>query len=97
MGDASRGRDFALARYLSSTPRITGVTVSGKKLLVSGEFFGEGASILINGIEQKTKNDGQSPTSNLIGKKAGKKTKAGDRIQIRNLDRALSPEFIFTT
>jgi hypothetical protein len=32
----------------------------------------------------------------LIGKKAGKKIKPGDRVQVRNPDGTLSEEFIFS-
>jgi hypothetical protein len=52
--------------------------------------------ILINGEEQKTRNDGQNPQTTLIGKKAGRKIKPGDRVQVRNPDGALSQEFTFT-
>ena len=52
--------------------------------------------ILINGEELKTRNDDQNPGTTLIGKKAGRKIKPGDRIQIRNPDGRLSEEFIFT-
>jgi hypothetical protein len=46
--------------------------------------------------EQKTKNDAQNPQTRVIGKKAGKKIKAGDKLQVRNSDGTLSAEFIFT-
>jgi hypothetical protein len=32
----------------------------------------------------------------LIGKKAGKKIRPGDRVQVQNPDGSLSEEFIFT-
>lgn len=88
------------ARFLTVTQagaplRITGLTVSGKKLLVAGEGFDPGAVILINGKEQNTKNDTQNPNTIVIGKKAGKRVKAGDRVQVRNPDGSLSDEFTF--
>jgi hypothetical protein len=52
--------------------------------------------ILINGQEQKTRNDDVKPQTSLVGKKAGKKVKAGDRLQVRNPDGTTSEEFIFT-
>jgi hypothetical protein len=52
--------------------------------------------ILLNGEEQKTKDDAQSPETTVIGKKAGKKVKAGDKLQVRNPNGTLSQEFIFT-
>jgi hypothetical protein len=71
-------------------------SVAGKNLIVVGENFGPGAVILINGEEHKTRSDGQSPQTTLIGEKAGKKIKPGDRVQVRNPDGTLSEEFIFT-
>jgi hypothetical protein len=77
-------------------PRITGASVSGKKLIVVGEHFDDGAVILLIGEEQRTKNDEQNPKTTLIGKKAGKKVKPGDKLQVRNPNGALSDAFIFT-
>ena len=65
-------------------------------LFIAGANFGDGAVILINGKEQKTRNDDQNPQTTLIGKNVGKKIKAGDHIQVQNPDGALSEEFIFT-
>ena len=77
-------------------PRIVSASVQGKKLIVSGENFGPGAVILLNGEEQKTRDDAQNPETIVIGKKAGKKIKTGDRLQVRNPDGIISREFIFT-
>ena len=77
-------------------PRIIGASVSGKKLIVVGENFDDGAVILLNGEEQRTKNDEQNPKTTLIGKKAGKKIKSGDRLEVRNTNGTLSDEFTFT-
>jgi WD40 repeat protein len=77
-------------------PRIISASVSGKKLLITGENFHAGAVILLNGEEQKSKNQSQNPQTRLIGKKAGKKIKAGDRLQVRNPDGTTSEEFIFS-
>ena len=52
--------------------------------------------ILINVEEQKTRNDDQNPQTRLIGKKAGKEIKAGNKLQVRNPDGTVSEEFIFT-
>jgi len=76
--------------------KITSASVSGKKLFLSGESFLVGAVILLNGEEEKTRNDDQNPNTMLIGKKAGKKIKAGDKLQVRNPDGTLSEEFIFS-
>ena len=77
-------------------PKITMASVAHKKLTVVGENFDPDAVILINGEEQKTRNDDQNPRTTLIGKKAGKKVKPGDRLQVRNPNDTLSEEFIFT-
>jgi N-acetylneuraminic acid mutarotase len=77
-------------------PRIVSASVKGKKLFVSGENFGPGAVILLNGEEQKTKADAQNPETTMIGKKAGKKIKPGDRLQVRNPNGTMSQEFTFT-
>jgi hypothetical protein len=77
-------------------PAIIEVSVAGKKLIVVGENFNPDAVILLNGEEQKTRNDDQNPQTTLIGKKAGKQIKAGDHIQVRNPDGTLSEQFTFT-
>jgi photosystem II stability/assembly factor-like uncharacterized protein len=76
--------------------RITGVSVRGKKLHVTGEGFDSGAVILLNGQKQKTRNDDRNPGIALIGKKTGKRIKPGDRLQVRNADGTTSEEFTFT-
>ncbi len=80
----------------AADPIIMSATVSGKKLLISGEGFDEGAAILLNGEKQKTVNNTADPNTKLVAKKSGKKIKAGDKLQVRNADGRLSQEFIFT-
>lgn len=89
------------ARFLTVTQagaplRITGVTVRGKKLFVTGEGFAPGAVIFLYAKEYKTRNDDQYPETALVAKKAGKKVNVGDKLQVRNPDSSLSEEFIFT-
>jgi N-acetylneuraminic acid mutarotase len=79
-----------------TAPRIIMASVSGKKLIVVGENFDPGAVILINGEEQKTRNDEQNPQTMLIGKRAGKNIRLGDTLQVRDPTGKLSEEFIFT-
>jgi hypothetical protein len=79
-----------------TAPRIILASVAGKKLFITGENFHDGAVILLNGEEQKSRNNEQYPGTNLIGKRAGKNIKPGDRVQVRNPDGTLSAEFIFT-
>src|ERR1044071_832223 len=56
-----------------SGPQIVDAKLKGKKLIVTGANFADGAVIFINGEKQKTKNDSDAPTTTLIAKKAGKK------------------------
>ena len=88
--------DFALARFDSSRPLIESASVSGKRLIISGTGFEEDAKILVNDKEQKTVNNRQNPATGLVGKKAGKKLRVGDKIRVLNSDGALSPEFTFS-
>jgi hypothetical protein len=56
----------------SNAPKILNARVKGKKLIVTGENFSDGAVILIDGEPQKTKNDSDFPSARLVAKKAGK-------------------------
>jgi Galactose oxidase, central domain/Kelch motif len=98
-GDGDIGTNFLDSAEIYgpvAIPRIVGASVSGKNLIVLGENFDLGAVILLNGDEQRTANDGQSPKTTLIGKKAGKKIKPGDKLQVRNSNGSLSQELTFT-
>ncbi|HYV05474.1 MAG TPA: kelch repeat-containing protein [Blastocatellia bacterium] len=77
-----------------TAPRIIMASVSGKKLFITGENFHDSAVILLNGEEQKTKQLAANPQSTLIGKKAGKKIKPGDHLQVRNPNGTVSQEFL---
>ena len=80
----------------SKGPTVTGATLKGKKLIVTGEGFSADSRILIDGVEQQTSSDDQDPGT-LISK-AGKKIKSGGAvmIQVRNSDGAMSNEFSFS-
>jgi len=66
-----------LSKVQSSTiqsneaPTILSARFKGRKLILTGERFMEGAVILLDGEPQKTRNDDLSPSTTLIGKKAG--------------------------
>ena len=75
--------------------RIGSTSVKGKKLFVFGENFDPGAVILLDGEEQATSNDSQNPKTALIARKAGKRIQAGDKLQVRNPNGSMSPEFVF--
>ncbi len=75
--------------------RISSALVVGKKLLIFGENFDSGAVLLLNGTPQKSISDESNPRTSLIAKKAGKKVKPGDKLQVRNPNGTLSSEFTF--
>ena len=76
-------------------PVITGVTKAGKKLLVTGQGFDDGAKLLLNGERQKTANDETSPSTMLVAKKAGKIIQPGDKLTVQNSDGTLSNELTY--
>jgi hypothetical protein len=88
---------FVAALETVPPPGIISAQLDGRTLLVSGVNFDAGALILLNGIQQRTKNDQQNPTGLLIGKKLGNQIAPGQsvRLQVRNFDGKLSAEFIF--
>lgn len=77
-----------------NVPLIRGFSFDGKRLFVIGDYFDSGATILLDGQEQPTKNDKQNLGSVLIGKKAGKRVtnNPDTKIQVRNSDGKLSQE-----
>jgi hypothetical protein len=88
--------DLFIAK-LTAGPAIADARIEGKKLLVFGYGFDDGAQILVNSIGQKTKNDSTNPATALIGKKAGKKIAMGEAVtlRVRNSDGTQSNEFPF--
>lgn len=80
------------------TLRITGVAIKGKKLLVSGEGFHNGAVITVNNVGLTTLNDAVTPSTLLISKKGGKQIAPGQTvtIRVRDADGTLSDGFSFT-
>ena len=86
--DSSRG----------NTPTIVSAAINGKKVLVTGKDFDLGASILVDGKPQKSRNDDSSPASRLIAVKAGKRIQQSQTVEItvRNTNGMLSAPFIFT-
>ena len=85
-----------LVRQAGAQVRINSAQLEGKRLLLFGENFDDGAIILVNGVEQRSRNDKQSPKTMLIGKKAGRWIAIGDRVLVRNPNGTMSAEFIFT-
>jgi hypothetical protein len=77
-------------------PKIFNARVKGKKLILTGENFSQGAVILVNGEPQKTRNDEDSPSTMLIAKKAGNNIadNAAVSIQVQSSN-GLSDKFPF--
>ncbi len=81
-------------------PKIESVKVKGKKLLVTGTNFEAPSFVYLNGEKQKKSvNDEASPTTLVVGLKAGKLLAPGQTVsvQIKNeTSGKISEEFIFT-
>lgn len=80
-----------------SSPTILQARVKGKKLFVTGQNFTPGATILINGQRQTTRNSADSSAEILIAKKGGKRIERDqvNIIQVINSDQEVSKEFTF--
>jgi BNR/Asp-box repeat./Beta-propeller repeat. len=95
---ASPGNSGVVLRIADPLPlHITNAVIKGKKLLVSGEGFDQGAVITLNDADIATDNDGATPSILLISKRGGKQIARGQTvvIRVRNADGALSNEFAF--
>ena len=81
-----------------NAPTVVGATINGKRLLVSGFNFDDGTVLLVNGEEQRTRNDEDDPRMQLIAKKAGKFIAPGQTVtlQVRKPDGTVSEGFSFT-
>ncbi len=64
-------------------PKITEIALSGKKLIITGEDFDDGADVYLNDKKEKTKNDGDNPMTRLVAKKAGKKIEPDQTVMIK--------------
>ncbi len=73
-------------------PRLESVRLKGNKLIVTGQRFSDGATIVINNEAVVSRNDSESPTTRLIAKKAGKKIPFDNivRIYVENPDTEFS-------
>jgi hypothetical protein len=86
----------AMRDQLNMVPFITGVTVSGKNLLVTGTGFRTGSVLLVGGQQANTKNDPANLSTSLIGKKALKLIAPGGSadVEVDNPNGLQSPSFI---
>jgi len=67
-------------------PAVSFVQFEGKRMLVFGLGFDDGAVVFLNGEKQKTANDSSSPTTTLVCKKAGKLVAPGQEVTIQVRD-----------
>ena len=80
-------------------PEIASAFIEGKKLIIDGKGFENGAALLMDGERQKkTFNDEGNPASRLIARKSGKRIQPGQSVtlQVQNPDGTLSNQFGFT-
>jgi hypothetical protein len=99
---------FTIAGDGVSVPVILNASVSGKKLLVSGQNFVSGATLhkcsdcatpATEGSKvKKVSNDSEMPSTLIVAKKAGKDIPKGSTVilQVKNPDGTLSEPFSFT-
>jgi len=85
-----------LEQGLDLSPKITDAAKSGKRLLISGQRFEDGASLFINGeMQNKVSNDPQAPSTSIVARKAGKRIRSGDILLVKNPDGLSSNEFTY--
>ncbi|MGH9763733.1 MAG: beta strand repeat-containing protein, partial [Blastocatellia bacterium] len=98
---AGNTSELSLCAQVSGTvpsiPQITGASVSGKNLIVTGMNFDSRSVIEVNSVDQKTLHDSSNPNS-LTGKKTAKKLAPGTMVtlEVRNSDGTTSAPFPFT-
>lgn len=83
----------------SQPPVVTGASISGKNLIVTGANFSDDALVFIDGQKyKKTDNDESSPSTRLVVRKAGKFIATGQDvlIQVMNSDNTLSEGYAFS-
>jgi hypothetical protein len=97
-GNGDGANVIDIGAYEKQGPGIQDVSIEGKNIIIRGTNFDSDSVILMNGVEQKTRYDNQNPTTILIGKKLRNKIGIGQtvKLQVRDSDGALSPEFNFT-
>jgi hypothetical protein len=83
------------AAAITGKPEITGISMTGKKLIVNGAHFEPGALIVVDGQPQPTN---VLDASQLFSKKAGKRLPIGQPVmlQVKNPDGSLSNQMSYT-
>ena len=95
-----QGTAFAGAGFVTklAAPLITEVTVKNHDVIVRGQYFDNGAVILLDGLQQRTKYKASATTPTLVGKRLADMIPVGMTVvlRVRNSDGTVSPEFQFT-
>jgi len=105
-GDGNQTGDFiftqsktvpASSGSTSGPPVITSIDIQGKRMLVTGSNFDDGATMFINDQKTKTRNDDTTPTTLLICKKGGRLIDPGMTVnlQVKNSDGTASAVFTY--
>lgn len=93
------GQVFTVTQTDTLAPMILNIQAAGKKLLVGGMNFDDGASIFIDGsLTKKVFNDADNPTTLLVARKAGNFIGVGQtvNVQVVNKNGVPSDEVKFT-
>jgi hypothetical protein len=80
-------------------PRIISARIEGKQLILTGENFGSGALLFMDGAKvKKTGNDEVNPSTVLIARKGRNLISPGQTVslQVKNPDDTVSENFLFT-
>jgi hypothetical protein len=65
-----------------SSPKIFNARLKGSKIIITGENFGPGTVVLIDGQAVKTNVDSESPSTLLVAKKIHKVTQLGEEVRL---------------
>jgi hypothetical protein len=81
-----------------NSPKITNVYFQKKKLIVEGENFGNGAVVMVNGVNMTTVASLSTPSTKLMVRKAAKTIPVGATvtIEVQNADGLMSASTSFT-
>lgn len=82
----------------SNRPVLLQAVISGKNLILYGQGFDSGATLLVNDEQVKTRNEDPDPTQVLFAKKAAKRIGAGHtaQLQVQNASGRKSNFLFFT-
>jgi hypothetical protein len=88
--------DVFLSAIAPSGPTIARASLRRRRLVVTGEGFDSGATLFVDGVSVRTRNDPRSPTTSLRARAGHIGRGQTVRLVVRNASGAVSPEFRFT-